>query len=158
RALNKFVLFDSSLTNLQCMLEDSEGDLWGGNYATLIKIDRSHKKHVLFNMGYAVRCMHEDRDKNLWIGTQGGGLFLFSKKDGRFTQYTTKDGLPSNMLLQFLEDANRNLWISTFNGLVKFNLKARTFRNFTQSDGLQSNQFSFNAATALSTGEFLFGG
>jgi len=158
RALNKFVLFDSSLTNLQCMAEDSEGNLWGGNYATLIKIDRKLKKHTFYNIGYAVRCLHEDRDKNLWIGTQGGGLLLFSKKDGRLTQYTTKDGLPSNMLLQFLEDRTGNLWISTFNGLVKFNLKARTFRNYTQFDGLQSNQFSFNAATALSTGEFLFGG
>jgi len=158
RALNKFVQFDNNLTNLQCMIEDSEGDLWGGNYTTLIKIDPKFKKHTLYNIGYAVRCLHEDRDKNLWIGTQGGGLLLFSKKDGHLTQYTTKDGLPSNMLLQILEDENRNLWISTFNGLAKFNLKTRTFRNFTQSDGLQSNQFSFNAATALSTGEFLFGG
>ncbi|OJW52899.1 MAG: hybrid sensor histidine kinase/response regulator [Sphingobacteriales bacterium 50-39] len=158
KGLNKFVLFDNSLTNLQCMLEDSGGDLWGGNYTTLIKIDRKLKKHVLYNMGYAVRCMHEDRDKNLWIGTQGGGLFLFNKGDGHFTQYTTKDGLPSNMLLQILEDKDGSLWISTFNGLTKFNLKTRTFRNFTQSDGLQSNQFSFNAATVLSTGEFLFGG
>lgn len=158
RALNSFVLFDNSLTNLQCMSEDSEGHLWGGNYTTLIRVDPKRRKHIIFNIGYPVRCIHEDRDKNLWIGTQGGGLFLFNKISGQFTQYTTKDGLPSNMLLRFLEDENRNLWISTFNGLVKFNLKARSFRNFTQSDGLQSNQFSFNAATALSTGEFLFGG
>ena len=158
RASNKFVLFDNSLTNLQCMSEDSEGNLWGGNYTTLIRIDRKLRKHTIYNIGYPVRCIHEDRDKDLWIGTQGGGLFLFNKKSGQFTQYTTKDGLPSNMLLRFLEDKNGNLWISTFNGLVKFNLKARTFRNFTRSDGLQSNQFSFNASTALSTGEFLFGG
>jgi signal transduction histidine kinase/DNA-binding response OmpR family regulator/streptogramin lyase len=158
RALNRFVLFDKSLTNLQCMTEDSEGNLWGGNYTTLIKIDRKHKRHAIYNIGYPVRCIHEDRDKELWIGTQGGGLVLFNKKNGQLTQYTTKDGLPSNVLLRFLEDGNRNLWISTFNGLTKFNLKARTCRNFTQSDGLQSNQFSFNAATTLSTGEFLFGG
>ena len=158
RALDKFVLFDNSLTNLQCMLEDSDGNLWAGNYTSLIIIDRKLRKHTFFNMGYAIRCIHEDRDKGIWVGTQGGGLFLFSKKDGHFTQYTSKDGLPSNMLLQILEDKSRNLWISTFNGLVKFSLKTRTFRNFTQSDGLQSNQFSFNAATVLSTGEFLFGG
>jgi len=158
RALNRFVVYDNSLTNLQCMTEDSDGDLWSGNYTTLMKIDRKFRKHVLYNIGYPVRCIHEDRDKDLWIATQGGGLFLFNKKAGRFTQYTTKDGLPSNTLLQFLEDGNGNLWISTFNGLVKMNPKTRTFRNFTQSDGLQSNQFSFNAAIALSTGEFLFGG
>lgn len=158
RAQNRFVLFDKNLTNLQCMAEDSEGNLWGGNYTTLIRIDRKQKKHAIYNIGYPVRCIHEDRNKELWIGTQGGGLFLFHRKDGQFTQYTTNDGLPSNMLLRFLEDKSGNLWISTFNGLTKFNLKARTFRNFTQFDGLQSNQFSFNAAAALSTGELLFGG
>lgn len=153
---NRFVLFDKNLTNLQCITEDSEGNLWGGNYTTLIKIDRKHKKHVVYTIGYPVRCIHETRDKELWIGTQGGGLLLF--KNGQFTQYTTKDGLPSNVLLRFLDNGNGDLWISTFNGLAKFNLKTRTCRNFTQSDGLQSNQFSFNAATALTTGEFLFGG
>ncbi len=158
RQSDHFVLFDKNLTNLQCMAEDSEGNLWGGNYTTLIKIDRKHKRHAIYTLGYPVRCIHETRDKELWIGTQGGGLFLFNDKTGQFTQYTTKDGLPSNVLLRFLEDGNRDLWISTFNGLSKFNLKTRTCRNFTQSDGLQSNQFSFNAATALTTGEFLFGG
>ncbi|MGO8056323.1 hypothetical protein, partial [Rhizobium leguminosarum] len=33
-----------------------------------------------------------------------------------------------------------------------------TCRNFLQSDGLQSSQFSFNAGVQLSSGEFLFGG
>ncbi len=156
RTANRFVLFDKNLTNLQDITEDSQGNLWSGNYTTLIKIDRKHKKHTLYNIGYPVRCIHEGYDKNLWIGTQGGGLLLF--KNGQFTQFTTKDGLPSNVLLRFLEDKNQNLWISTFNGLTKFNERTRTCRNFTQSDGLQSNQFSFNAAAALSTGEFLFGG
>ena len=158
RALNRFVLFDKNLTNLQCLIEDSDRNLWAGNYQALIKIDRQHRKHSFITIGYPIRCLHVDRDKQLWIGTQGGGLFLYHANNGQFTQYTTSDGLPSNMLLRILEDKSGNLWISTFNGLTKFNLKARTFRNFTQFDGLQSNQFSFNAATALSTGEFLFGG
>lgn len=156
RATDHFVLFDKNLNNLQCLTEDSEHNLWGGNYNTLYKIDRLHKKHTVYNIGYPVRCIHEDSDKELWIGTQGGGLFLL--KNDQFTQFTTKDGLPSNVLLRFLEDKNHDLWISTFNGLTKFDLRSRTCRNFTQSDGLQSNQFSFNAAIILGSGEFLFGG
>jgi signal transduction histidine kinase/ligand-binding sensor domain-containing protein/DNA-binding response OmpR family regulator len=158
RLNDKFELFDGSIANLQCLAEDSEGRFWGGNYTTLIKIDRQQKKHQDYNIGYPVRCIHEDHNGNLWLATQGGGLLLFDPKTGQYTRYTTKDGLPSNTLLRFLEDGKGNLWISTFNGLSRFNLATRTFRNFTQSDGLQSNQFSFNAALALRSGEFLFGG
>jgi signal transduction histidine kinase/DNA-binding response OmpR family regulator len=57
-----------------------------------------------------------------------------------------------------LEDKVGNLWMSTYNGICKFDKKKRTFRNFSVNDGLQSNQFSFNAGLKLSTGEFLFGG
>ena len=158
RETDKFELFDGSLSNLQCLAEDSEGNFWGGNYTTLIKIDRLHKKHKVYPIGYPVRCIHEDRNRNLWLGTQGGGLLLFNPMTGQYIRYTTKDGLPNNTILRFLEDGKNNLWISTFNGLSRFNLSSRTFRNFTQSDGLQSNEFSFNAALALRSGEFLFGG
>ena len=44
RGFEPFVLFDKGLTNLQCMAEDSEGNLWGGNYTTLIRIDRKGTK------------------------------------------------------------------------------------------------------------------
>jgi signal transduction histidine kinase/ligand-binding sensor domain-containing protein/DNA-binding response OmpR family regulator len=158
RTANQFELFDAGLTNLQCLTEDKNGNFWGGNYTTLIKIDREHKKHVVYNIGYPVRCIHEDSFGNLWIGTQGGGLLLFNRNTGEYVRYTTKDGLPGNTLLRFLEDPHGNLWISTFYGLCKFNLQNKTCRNFTQSDGLQSNQFSFNAALALQSGELLFGG
>src|SRR5262249_53162037 len=38
RTSNKFVLFDRNITNLQSLAEDREGNFWGGNYTTLIKI------------------------------------------------------------------------------------------------------------------------
>jgi signal transduction histidine kinase/DNA-binding response OmpR family regulator len=57
-----------------------------------------------------------------------------------------------------LEDGKGNLWLSTYNGVARFNPETSTCTNFTQSDGLQSNQFSFNAGLALASGQFLFGG
>ncbi|HSV11258.1 MAG TPA: ATP-binding protein, partial [Hanamia sp.] len=98
------------------------------------------------------------RNKNLWIGTDGGGLLLFNRNNGKFQRFTTAEGLPSNSILRLLEDGKNNLWLSTYNGLCKFNTVTKTCRNFSQSDGLQSNQFSFNAALSLKSGEFLFGG
>jgi signal transduction histidine kinase/ligand-binding sensor domain-containing protein/CheY-like chemotaxis protein len=158
RQQDRFELFDNTITNLQCLAEDRQGALWGGNYATLIRIDRDHKQHVRYNIGYTLRCIHEDRSHNFWIGTQDGGLLRFDRTTGKYKRFTTADGLPGNTILRILEDAAGNLWLSTYNGLCRFNPQTKKVRNFSQSDGLQSNQFSFNAALALSSGELLFGG
>jgi signal transduction histidine kinase/ligand-binding sensor domain-containing protein/CheY-like chemotaxis protein/AraC-like DNA-binding protein len=158
RQQDRFELFDNTINNLQCLAEDRQGGFWGGNYSTLLRIDRDRKQHLRYNLGHTIRCIHEDRRHNFWIGTQDGGLLLFDRKTGKFKRFTTADGLPGNTILRLLEDETGNLWLSTYNGLCRFNPQTKTARNFSQSDGLQSNQFSFNAALALSSGEFLFGG
>ena len=158
RAKNSFVLFDKAIDNLQCLTETSDGKLWGGNYNSLFVIENGSRKYKKITIGNPIRSIHEDKDKNLWLGTQEGGLLLFDRKTNTFKRLTTDDGLPSNTILRILEDKEGNLWMSTYNGICRFDKKKRTFRNFSVNDGLQSNQFSFNAGLKLATGEFLFGG
>ncbi|WP_295124838.1 hybrid sensor histidine kinase/response regulator transcription factor [uncultured Chitinophaga sp.] len=158
RSLNKFEIFDTAILNLQCIAEDRAGELWAGNYTSLVRIDRERKKHQFFPIGHPVRCIHETRKGQFFLGTQGAGLLLFDKVTGKYRQFTTADGLPSNTILRMLEDSKGNIWLSTYNGIVKFNPATASVDLFTESDGLQSNQFSFNAALALSSGQFVFGG
>lgn len=155
---NSFEVFDDNLTELQSLAEDAEGNIWGGDYSSLIKIDTLHKKHVFYNIGFAVRCIYQDKKNNFWVGTQEGGLLLFNRKTGSFRRFTTAEGLPHNTVLRILEDNNGCLWMSTYNGISKFDPATNTFKNFSQADGLQSNQFSFNGALKLSSGDMLFGG
>ena len=158
RPADTFELFDTALFDLQVLAEDRSGNLWGGNYNSLIKIDPEKRRHKTFFIGYPVRCIHEDNHHNFWVGTEGGGLLLFDREKGVFQQMTTKEGLPNNGILRILEDNKGNLWLSTYYGLCRYNPALKTYRNFTQADGLQSNQFSFNAALVAKNGEFLFGG
>lgn len=158
REKNSFGLFDESIVNIQSLAEDRQGALWAGNYTSLMKIDPVSKNHQVFNIGYPVRFIHDDRNNQFWIATEGGGLLQFDRKKGNFKRFSTADGLPNNTILRILEDHKGNLWLSTYNGICKFNTKTFICRNFSQSDGLQSNQFSFNAGLALQSGEFLFGG
>ena len=55
-------------------------------------------------------------------------------------------------------DKEGNLWLSTNNGISKFNPKLNDFRNYKIEDGLQSNQFFWGAAHSTKDGEFFFGG
>ena len=52
-----------------------------------------------------------DTNKNLWIGTNGGGLTLFS--NGKFTNYSSRNGLSNDSILSLYEDLKGNLWIGT---------------------------------------------
>ena len=158
RQMNQFEIFDDKIVNVQCLTEDRNGGLWAGDYGSLLHIDQNKKSHQVYPIGYTVRSIHEDIHKNFWIGTEGGGLLLFNRANGTFQRFTTREGLPNNNVLRILEDQHGILWMSTYDGLCKFDPVNRRFRNFTYADGLQSNQFSFNAAVSLRSGEFLFGG
>ena len=158
REENRFELFDNNLTNIQALAEDKHGNLWAGNYTSLIQLDQTSKQHKVFKVGYTVRHIYEDSQNNFWIGTDGGGLLLFNRSSGKFQQFTSNEGLPSNAILRILEDNQKNLWLSTYNGLSRFNVLTKKCSNYSLSDGLQSNQFSFNAALALRSGEIVFGG
>lgn len=158
-AKDQFEVFDSTLSDLFTLYEDGNGVLWGGNLNQLVKIDRVTKKHTYYNIGYAVRSIHEDKGGNLWIGTEGGGLQLFDRiRQSVTARYATKEGLCSDVVLTILEDSSGHLWMSTFNGLARFDRNKRTCRNFYQADGLQSNQFHYNSALALRDGQLAFGG
>jgi signal transduction histidine kinase len=80
------------------------------------------------------------------------------RKTGRFTNYHLKDGLPSNTISGLLIDGKGNLWISTFNGLSKFDPVKKIFKNFAVNDGLQSNEFKMNSCFKSQTGRMYFGG
>src|SRR5258708_23695439 len=58
-------------------------------------------------------------------------------KDGRFTVYTTKNGLSSNLVQSIYEDKGGNLWIGTGGGLNRYN--DGKFTTYTTKDGLSKN-------------------
>lgn len=154
-----FELFDDRLRDLYSFKEDKHNVFWGGSINHLVQIDKARGKHVSYFIGKPVSVIMEDRSGNFWLGTDGGGLILFDRKQGKMiARYTTEEGLCSNAVLTILEDTEGNLWMSTFNGIAKFNPKTRTFRNYYQGDGLQSNQFNYHAALKLRSGEIVFGG
>lgn len=97
-------------------------------------------------------------EKYLWVGTEGAGLNRFNKLNGICLHLEEKDGLPNNVVYCILADSLKNLWLSTNRGLSCFNPEQKTFRNFTDDDGLPGNEFNRNSAMQLQNAELMFGG
>ncbi len=105
----------------------------------------------------------ESKTGQIWVGTMGGGLshlLGFDPKTGKaeFENFTTKEGLPNNVIKSILEDDSGNLWVATNRGLCRFNPQSRSFDNFDINDGLQDYEFSELTGCKLNDGEMLFGG
>jgi signal transduction histidine kinase/ligand-binding sensor domain-containing protein/CheY-like chemotaxis protein len=171
-----FKLFKPDLTvsenqisnSVYVIKEDLFGKLWvgtlGGGLSDFnretgkFKTYRNNPNDTLSLSNNSVISIHEDQFGFFWVGTFGGGLNKFDRKTGKFINYSARNGLPEDMIYSIEEDKSGDLWMSTNAGLVKFNTKLKTFRNYDILDGLQSNEFSIGAAKRLKSGELIFGG
>jgi ligand-binding sensor domain-containing protein/signal transduction histidine kinase len=160
-----FSISDNILWSIQ---EDNSGNLWiGTNDAGLDCLDKSTGKFIHYKnikndpksiSNNKVLCLYHDSSDNIWVGTAGGGLNKFNPKTKVFTHYGIEDGLTSKTIHAILEDKNKNLWISTPQGLFRFDIQKSEFINYNVYDGLQSNEFLVNSACKSVTGELFFGG
>ncbi|KPP95219.1 MAG: Signal transduction histidine kinase [Bacteroidetes bacterium HLUCCA01] len=99
-----------------------------------------------------------DDGNYLWIGTFGGGLNRLDPASGRIKYYTEQTGLPNNVIFAILPDQDGNLWLSSSSGLFRFNPEDESLVNYTESDGLQGNDFWWGSAFRDAQGVLYFGG
>ncbi|WP_340111333.1 hybrid sensor histidine kinase/response regulator transcription factor [Maribellus mangrovi] len=68
-----------------------------------------------------LRCIEEDKNGNLWIGTVDG-LSMFDPRTERFKNYSVNDGLLSNFIncATYLPNENGMMYLGTDKGLVSF--------------------------------------
>ncbi|NIT61652.1 MAG: histidine kinase, partial [Aliifodinibius sp.] len=140
--------------------EDHNGTLWiGTNGDGLQQFDREKEVFVIYGQDefLAVSAIHEDKSGKLWLGTFERGLFLFDRDSGRFLNFGEKTGLINNWIWAILEDGRGNLWISTAKGISRFDPLKKSFKNFTNSDGLLA-PYRSGACKSQFTGEMYFGG
>ncbi len=105
-----------------------------------------------------VLSLYEDNKNILWIGTDGGGLNRFDIKNNSFKYFTIEQGLPNNIIYGIVPDNSGNLWLSTNNGICRFNPETAICKNFNVMDGLQANEFNQGAYFRSKDRELFFGG
>jgi ligand-binding sensor domain-containing protein/signal transduction histidine kinase/predicted small lipoprotein YifL len=150
------------------LLIDREGVLWAGSFndglnrydvqtGAFTRFQHSSQKPDSLSND-SVLSIYQDQRGILWIGTLGGGLNRYEPGTDSFVHYFESDGLPSNVIYGIVEDDAGFLWLSTNNGMARFDPQEGTFRNYTARDGLQGNEFNLNAYARDVNGELYFGG
>jgi ligand-binding sensor domain-containing protein len=123
--------------SVNSIVQTRDGYLWLATYGGLVRFNGVNFK--VFEVGNTeglksnrITDLYEDREGALWIGTEMGGVSQF--KDGRFTSYTMRDGLPSDNIGAIMQDRHGNIWMCSGEGLIR--LKDGKFTVYTKRDGL----------------------
>lgn len=121
------------------MLQDSRGALWfGTNHYGVIRYQNDTLEYFAKSVGITggrINGIVEDREGNIWLATDGEGLFKYDPLDKRstsrrgFSQYTTKDGLPHDEVWSMTVSRDGTLWIGMMEGLCRFDGKTFTTLN-----------------------------
>ncbi|MDQ3334981.1 MAG: SpoIIE family protein phosphatase [Myxococcota bacterium] len=102
--------------------------------------------------------VHEDAAGRIWVATWGGGLNVRDPQTGAFEAFGMRQGLASDVVYGVLEDATGALWLTTNDGLTKFDPKTKRTTNFRLGDGLQGDEFAQGGFHRGASGRLFVGG
>lgn len=128
-----------SSNRIWSIFQDSQGTIWVGTAQGLCRYNGN--KFEAFPIpdfpNSIVRSMAEDHKGNLWLGTDGQGVFRF---DGTtFTPLTKKEGLSDDHILSLLADSKGNIWIGTrFGGISRYD--GQSYINYAEGNGIDNNE------------------
>lgn len=146
---NNRVWFTTSAGGL-CYLSQKDGKVEIIPYEFNYKIKKASTKYIT--------SIFQKNEQEYWLGTFGGGLIKWNEKEKSTALVNKQNGLPNNVIYGILEGENNSLWLSTNKGLSNYNHKSKKVKNYTEVDGLMSNEFNLGAVMKSESGVIYFGG
>jgi len=131
---NKFASYDSQKWrfysaadglppgNVRAFAEDGSSNLWIATDSEGILRFHDGKISTANAPVKDVSCLLSDREGVLWAGTFGHGLARYA--GGRWTVYASGDGLLGDDIGYLMEDDFTNLWLGSYEGLVRIEKKS----------------------------------
>ncbi len=147
--------------------QDMAGNLWVAGNNQLYKFDKINEKFIELNNFYGdtdlfkncfIYDLCPDSKSNIWLCTDGSGIFKYTPSKNKIKNYSQLNGLPNDVIYGMLEDNNKNLWFSTNKGLSFYDTEKNDFTNFDENDGIKNNEFNWKSFSKNDQGELIFGG
>ena len=136
---NKNGLSNNSIADI---IQDSYGFMWFGTYDGLNCYDGVTCRSYLANpkdkqslCDPKIYCLFEDADRDLWIGTAGGGICRYNRKLDLFENYPNQPFYTANSIIEIKPHI---LLISTEFGLYEYNKTTKIFSKKTFNGDLHS--------------------
>ncbi len=134
------ISIDQGLSNnsINSILQTEDGFLWIATKDGLNRFDgKTFKifKHVVSDSSSLpenyVMSLYEDKNKNLWIGTWGGGLCKYNSEFENFKNYNNPNSY-DNYIQCLIEDKVGNIWFGTLDGGFSiFEPRKNKFTNYS---------------------------
>lgn len=144
------------------MTEDREGNVWMGlHYGELMRVRKGKIEVFHYSDGVPrglILGIYCDRAGRLWVGSEGEGALRIDNPGAdkpAFKVYQMRDGLSSNNINCFTEDAWGRIYIGTSRGVDRMDLSSGQIKQFTVGDGLGSGEIL--SAFADADGSLWFG-
>jgi signal transduction histidine kinase/CheY-like chemotaxis protein len=109
-------------------------------------------------MGYVWDFHQRPASDTIWMTSSSGLVTLHTTTEKISTLNPDQGGLENETFYDLLEDDEGLFWLTSNNGIVRFNPQNGAWRRFTQVDGVQDYKFYPYAALKTSGGAFWFGG
>ncbi|MGC2298946.1 MAG: two-component regulator propeller domain-containing protein, partial [Acidobacteriaceae bacterium] len=143
---DKVVAFGQSLGRVDFLYCDRQGMIWAGTAHGLTRIAPEQGDAADWLPGGDVfLSAAEDREGDLWLGTESGGLAVL--RDRKFSSLTAKDGLTDEYVLALAQAPNGHVAAGTKGGGLNVFVDGQ-FRPLTTAQGLLSNVVLTMAAAA----------
>jgi signal transduction histidine kinase/ligand-binding sensor domain-containing protein/DNA-binding response OmpR family regulator len=135
---NPWVETSLSSNNVECLYKDNNETIWiGHNKKGLSFYHESFKSFTNFQYPeYSdISSIMEDSSGNIWLGTDGNGLYL----KGKNSEIVRKLNIPNIAIISILEDRKNRIWIGTYqNGLFCYE-RGKMIQYTTKNSKLTSN-------------------
>jgi signal transduction histidine kinase/ligand-binding sensor domain-containing protein/DNA-binding response OmpR family regulator len=159
-------------SDIRKVMVDSDDAVWVGSTTGLYKVstndfvsflvtslrDKMSEKLKNHKSTHTINTLYETKNKEIWIGTDGAGLFSYNKKTAVLKWYINFKGLHEKSISSIVESNDGGIWLSGKKGITRLDLKNKTTVNYATYDGLLGNDFNNNAVLKDENGFLYFGG
>lgn len=142
---------------ISALLLDSRNILWvGARGKGISMIADTLIKKIDIEEVFTPICMAEDKNGNIWIGTESNGVLVYNR-DSIILRLREKSGLLADYITSISVDNYNNIYIGTNRGLNKFIQEENKIYTFTRKNGFTGIESKNNAAYRDKEGKLWFG-